>query len=152
METENIFNRAIERIKQHLQNKGEEGKFILNEIEKALGAGVEDYEETDISNKDKKLITLRKPNEIETLEIYLNTLELYMVILPSCFESLEKYMKERFDVKEVRVSLLPENYSVSSSQEKDMYLHDDFNIDTWEESSKIFEQIKLIIDKYKNKE
>lgn len=111
-EMEKEIQSIIIDIREYLL-KSEVGKWILERIDEALEIGIEVEEELrqGLYNEspNNKVVFYRQPkDDMETLEVYINVLESYMVSLPLSFKSACNYLEHNLGVQRVRVSLRSE--------------------------------------------
>ena len=99
----------VRQIRGSLQEKGSLGTFLLSELDASISRGIDELPPTSETEKPEpeQLIGRRIATDEELLGIVISTLETYLVTLPAVVDSLSGYLRERYNIQQIEVTLDP---------------------------------------------
>jgi hypothetical protein len=102
----------VDRLRLGLADRGAVGRFLLDQIDAALSAGIEVRQEPlrkgTRSEWDKGGIVRRAPSDLEMLLIHLQVLRAYFVDAQRVAVAASQALRQKFEVDEVVLALEPD--------------------------------------------
>ena len=107
-----VARRIIERLRVGLADRGGVGRFLLDQIDAALAAGIE-VRQTAVrtgtrSERVTNGIVRRTPSDLEILAIHLQVLRAYFVDARQVAVAASRALRQAFQVDEVVLALEPD--------------------------------------------
>lgn len=107
-----LAREIVDRLRLGLTGRGPVGRFLLDQIDAALGAGIEMRQEPlrrgNRSEWDKGGIVRRAPSDLEILRIHLQVLQAYFVDAEQVATAASQTLRQHFHVDEVILALEPD--------------------------------------------